>query len=228
MATPPFLPDESKPADGDVVSQYPAVERTFRDIMESWLLVDHDTDGEHVQVTLPESAGDPTNATDTGFVYTKDDGGDTELFYIDAAGNVVQLTVDGAINIVQFPATTSMLFYQATAPTGWTKDTTTLNNHAIRVVSSTAWAGGSNGATGFTSVFGSGKTVGGTAISTAQMPSHTHGWGGSLDRVGTGAFTVSRPGNSQSTTGSTGSGNTHNHTLSLDLNYINVIRATKD
>jgi hypothetical protein len=38
----------------------------------------------------------PTNAADTGFIYTKDDSGDTELYYMDAAGNEVKLTEDGA------------------------------------------------------------------------------------------------------------------------------------
>jgi hypothetical protein len=44
---------------------------------------------------------DPTAVVDTGFVYTKDDGGDTELFYRDGAGNIVQLTADGAIDVDQ-------------------------------------------------------------------------------------------------------------------------------
>lgn len=87
------------------MSQYPAVERLFRDIMESWLLIDHDTDGEHTQITLPELAGDPATATNTGFVYTKDDAGDTELFYRDDSGNVVQFTKDGGINAVSNPLT---------------------------------------------------------------------------------------------------------------------------
>ena len=40
---------------------------------------------------------DPGNIADTGFLYVKDDGGDTELFYIDDSGNVVQITQDGAL-----------------------------------------------------------------------------------------------------------------------------------
>lgn len=72
--------------------------------------------------------------------------------------------------IDNFPAGTLMLFQQTAAPTGWTKQTTH-NNKALRVVSGTA---GSGGATAFTTVFGAGKVVGGTAITTAQMPSHNH------------------------------------------------------
>lgn len=259
MATPPFLPDESKPGDSDIVSQYPAVERLFRDIVESWLLIDHDTDGEHKQVTLPELGADPGAVTDTGFVYTKDDSGDTELFYRDDSGAVVQITEDGVVKVIipsgvlDAPATTSMFLYQSAAPPGWTKDTaSTLNKHGLELVTTTAWVEGSNGATAFDSVFGSGKvtggkvstgTVAGTAISVAQMPAHGHSW---LFHTSTGAgsgFAVvasERSASNQdaeSSVGSAGGGathahgltmNSHDHTLSLDLNFIKVIRITKD
>jgi hypothetical protein len=235
MATPPFLPDETKPGDADVVSQYPAVERLFRDIVESWLLVDHDTAGEHAQVTLPELASDPTNATNTGFLYTKDDATDTELYYEDDAGNVVQLTKDGAINVptgtLDAPTSTSMLFYQDAAPAGWTKDTTTLNDHTLRVVSSTAWSAGSKGNTAFTSVFGAGKVTGGTAISIAQMPAHTHDVRAPDQPNGTlSGFIGIRKTNTTLTDAALtrGGDQAHDHTLSLDVNYINVIRCTKD
>ncbi len=237
MATPPFLPDETKPADGDVVSQYPAVERTFRDVIETWLLVDHDTAGEHAQVTLPERGSDPSNVTDTGFIYTKNDGGDTEFYFEDAGGNVVQITEDGLIKdaagyigVFSAPATTSMLFYQAAAPAGWTKDTTTLDNHALRVVSSTSWSTGSKGNDLFTTVFGTGKTTAGTALSIAQMPAHTHKAGRKATQganVGT-QETLMNAANIH-VTSSTGSGSTHNHAFAnVDINYINVIRCTKD
>jgi len=44
---------------------------------------------------FPESPGDPGAVTNAGSVYTKDDSGDTELYFQDAAGNVVQITEDG-------------------------------------------------------------------------------------------------------------------------------------
>ncbi len=47
MATPPFNPDETKPGDSDIVSQFPAVERTFRDIVEDWINFEHDPTGHH-------------------------------------------------------------------------------------------------------------------------------------------------------------------------------------
>ncbi len=273
MATPPFLPDETKPADGDVVSQFPAVERTFRDVIETWLLVDHDTAGEHEKITLPELGADPSNVTDTGFLYTKNDGGDTEFYFEDAGGNVVQITQDGGLAVETFPATTSMLFYQETAPAGWTKDTTTLDNHALRVVSSTAWSTGSKGATAFDTVFGDSTTSDGTTITSAQsgIVAHTHG-AGSYSAGSGGAHThnqdlsasgsptnwdlgenlnksqsmwaagsassdtgiVAAANHSHSLSGTSGSKSaasavsSHAHTVPLDLNYINVIRCTKN
>jgi hypothetical protein len=53
-------------------------------------------------IQLLEEAGDPANVADTGFVYTKDDGGDTELFYEDDGGAVVQITEDGALATTGF------------------------------------------------------------------------------------------------------------------------------
>tara|TARA_R100000406_G_scaffold13073_1_gene8405 strand:- start:1438 stop:2910 length:1473 start_codon:yes stop_codon:yes gene_type:complete len=43
-----------------------------------------------------------------------------------------------------FPSGTKMLFQQTTAPTGWTKQTSGVDNKALRVVSGTAGSGGSN------------------------------------------------------------------------------------
>jgi hypothetical protein len=47
---------------------------------------------------LPEISPVPTSRANAGFVYAKDDGGDTELFYMDDVGNEVQLTANGYIN----------------------------------------------------------------------------------------------------------------------------------
>lgn len=50
MASPPFSIAETVPEDDDIVSQFPALDRTFRDVVESWLLVGHDTSGRHTNV----------------------------------------------------------------------------------------------------------------------------------------------------------------------------------
>jgi hypothetical protein len=48
-----------------------------------------------------ERGADPTNVANTGFTYTKDVGGITELFYIDSAGSVLQITTNGKMSVGQ-------------------------------------------------------------------------------------------------------------------------------
>ena len=70
----------------------------------------------------------------------------------DVTGNITCTgTVDG-VDIASFktefdnafPSGTKMLFQQTSAPTGWTKVTSGVDNKALRVVSGTAGSGGSN------------------------------------------------------------------------------------
>jgi hypothetical protein len=86
-----------------------------------------------------------------------------------------------------FATSTAWVFYQANAPTGWTKSTTH-NDKALRLVSGTG--GGSGGTSSFSTVmrnfnvggsfsFPTGST-GGTSITLAQTPIHAHGNGGSI------------------------------------------------
>lgn len=88
----------------------------------------------------------------------------------------------GITEVTEIPSGSKMLFQQTSAPTGWTKDVTH-NNKALRVVTGTASSGGS---VAFTTAFASQAvtgsnagtvdtgTVGGTTLTDAQMPSHTH------------------------------------------------------
>jgi hypothetical protein len=147
------------------------------------------------------------------------------------------------------PSGTVMLFAQTAAPTGWTKNTSTGNNHALRVVTGTAGTGGtvdfttafaSKAVTGTVSVSGS---AGATTLTTPQIPSHSHpiivrrGYGtGPL--VSSAAPTASLPNTGTSETA--GGGGSHTHPLSISsssfsgnaidmaVRYIDVIRATKD
>jgi len=88
-----------------------------------------------------------------------------------------------------FATGTKMLFQQTTAPTGWTKDTSS-NDKALRVVSGTV---GSGGSAGFSSAFSSitpagsiSNTVAGStashAISVNEMPAHSHSITGTYKR----------------------------------------------
>lgn len=139
-----------------------------------------------------------------------------------------ELGTDGAnwhlLNAAPFPAGTVMLFVQSTAPTGWTKSTTH-NNKALRIVSGSVSTGGSDS---FTSVFGVSKTTGSHTLTTAEIPSHTHSYnrvqGGSAGTYGGGNIEQNVIG---STTGSAGGGGGHTHPMTLDLQYVDAIIATK-
>ena len=135
-------------------------------------------------------------------------------------------------NAVFLPSGTKQIFVQTAAPTGWTKDTSH-NDKAMRIVSGTAGSGGSDA---FTTTFGSGKTTASHTLTESEIPAHTHTTT-TLDNVVKGEFTaqtgfrvdVTGGTGSGTTTGSTGSGGGHSHDLSgFDLQYVDVIIATKD
>ena len=90
--------------------------------------------------------------------------------------------------VAAFPSGTKMIFQQTSAPTGWTKVTSSGDNRALRVVSGSA---GSGGSAAFTSAFSSQSVSGSIAnggnntnnggnntnnhtLSTSEMPSHRH------------------------------------------------------
>ena len=108
-------------------------------------------------------------------------------------GNTTSL--DSRFDII--PQNRQMFFYQNTTPTGWTK-ITDHNNKSLRVVSGTG--GGTGGSSSFTSIFPTSATyditqgnftdinVGGTTLTTQQLPAHTHG-GGSAETIRSSAGT---------------------------------------
>ena len=153
-----------------------------------------------------------------------------------------------------FPAGTKMLFQQSAAPTGWTKSTSH-DNKALRIVSGNASSGGS---TAFTSVFASrtpsgtfsgslsGGSVSATTLTTSQMPSHNHGVQLSNDdeESANKGFNDDR-GNrfvQYKNTSNTGGSGSHTHSIAggsvsgsvsmdamdFDVQYVDVIIATKN
>ena len=133
--------------------------------------------------------------------------GDSFIVISDASGNVRVMAyqrASGAALVASsgdVPAGSVALFRQTSAPTGWTKDTTNYNDHAIRIVTGTASSGGT---INLSTVFGYTATQS-YALATADIPSHSHS-SGSLG----------------GTTNSTGS-----HTHTFDNNEGNsVVRAT--
>ena len=139
---------------------------------------------------------------------------------------------------------TVMLFYQANAPTGWTKQTSQ-NNKALRVVSGTG--GGTGGSNNFTTAFNSSRSTSGGSVSnhtltTAQIPSHRHKvdtyneFGNQFGNWTTqGGYRQAHANGTRRPpyTSYEGSGNAHNHgfsnpSLNLNVQYIDVIIAQKD
>jgi hypothetical protein len=200
---------------------------------------------------------DPTSAQDAA---TK--------AYVDAVGFTVApgtsgnlLTSNGTAWTSASPASspipsgTVMLFYQASAPTGWTQ-VTTLNDYGLRLVSGTG--GTTAGTTAYSTVFtnqtpsftGAIGTLASaaTTLSTSQIPSHTHTFGiSSASSSGFGAYTsidtggtIGRvPSGSDNDTGAQGGGTSHSHSLSgvpggtvgavtLNVRYANIIICSKN
>jgi microcystin-dependent protein len=146
-----------------------------------------------------------------------------------------------------FDAGTTMLFVQTSAPTGWTKSTTH-NDKALRVVNGAASSGGS---IAFTTAFANGNS-GATTLSTSQMPAHGHnvlgqssagssscvtlGSGNAVYGIAgnlqpgliQGYYTNNSAGSISALIQSTGGGGSHTHSLSLAVQYVDVIIATKD
>lgn len=117
--------------------------------------------------------------------------------------------------VSSIPSGTTALFYQASAPTGWTQNTaSTINDCCLRVV--TGSGAGVGGADGFTTTLASGKTTeaktvpftvdspgsvsgstGDTSLSAPTIASHTHpsGASGAVPRNGYTTYRYENPGN---------------------------------
>lgn len=147
------------------------------------------------------------------------------------------------LGIYEIPVGTVMSFFQASAPTGWTQ-LTTHNNKAMRIVSGAG--GGSGGSVAFTTAFAPQAvtgTVGGTSLTKAQIPPHTHTGGNdrtvfhgdtaaNLFASGTNVSTVTGDGQSGGLgTGGVAAAHTHTYTgtaIDLAVQYIDMILASKD
>jgi len=166
---------------------------------------------------------------------------------VGSASNVPQgarvLFVSDTTNGVQtgsssFPSGTNTVFYQASAPSGWTQ-VVTLNDYLPRIVSGTG--GAATSGSGFSSINASVTTAGHT-LTTAEMPSHSHtdnghthpltAYGGvaggasfaALASAGSGAAT----GTGFASLSNTGGGAAHTHGLTLGISYLDLILCQKN
>lgn len=181
-----------------------------------------------------DSAG---NLVDSGYRFENISGG-------------VSLYVGGDSSL-GFPTGTKMLFQQTTAPTGWTKITAGVDNKALRIVSGPVVGGGTDS---FTSVFNAAKATESYKLLAADIPTHTHsgvtsvsgshvhtypvstGSAGAIDSLmnnqstsGTEASSAAGShSHSFNTDGGTGGNGGHAHDITMDLQYVDVIIASKD
>jgi hypothetical protein len=149
------------------------------------------------------------------------------------------------------PQTSSVTFYQSSAPTGWTR-VTTHNDKALRVVSGTG--AGSGGTNSFSSTFGSkpisatvpvtinGLSSGATTIDVNTMASHAHpaNSGGNIvtNSPSPSVGTITKVANSGNT-GNNGNSGSHSHPIAytsasgplststdFSVQYIDIIYCT--
>lgn len=113
MATAPFIVDTTHPGDTDIVSQFPANERTNnRDVLNSWLLVDHNNNpGGHNKLTMPTLA-DP-GAPSAG----------TILYWSDSTWGYLKTRVAnniaGSVPEILVPTAVMVPYAASFAPSGW-------------------------------------------------------------------------------------------------------------
>ena len=135
-----------------------------------------------------------------------------------------------------FPSGTKTVFYQASAPSGWTQ-VVTYNDYLPRIVSGTG--GAATSGSGFSSINASVTTAGHT-LSVAEMPSHSHTDAGhthplSIAGVASGADyfgyitagSASNTGTGHASLSNTGSGGSHSHGLTLGISYLDLILCQK-
>lgn len=219
----------------------------------------------NVTGTLPVANGGTGATTQTAYAVlcggTTSTGAYQSIASVGTAGQILTSNGAGALPTFQaagggFASGTVMLFAQTAAPTGWTKNTTTGDNSALRVVTGTASTGGSVGfttafasqtPTGSVSISSVSGSAGATTLTTPQIPSHNHtittntgGPGGPANQIARQSLTYGL--STLNPTGSTGGDGSHTHPFSfssgsgtfsgnainLAVQYIDVIRATKD
>lgn len=108
MASPPFGINISVPADNDIVSQFPAVNRSDKDQLQSWIEVDHDTNGNHTVIHMPYQGSAPATPSSS-----------IGAMYLDVNGNLVIKRSDGVIYYLGVPPGNVSFTAGATADNGW-------------------------------------------------------------------------------------------------------------
>lgn len=188
-----------------------------------------------VTITNAATSNDPSVAAT---------GGDTniDLNLVSKGSGVVQANGAAVLTAATvFPSGTEMLFYQDTAPTGWTI-TAGVDETTVRLTKGSGAGGQAGGVTGGTHNFSTQFAslaesatpgVGDRVLVTAELPSHDHvqrvfSGSGSAGAVGSQGVTSANTSDSAGATANTGSGNAHGHTVDLRVKWAACIIASKD
>lgn len=229
IANPPFNPNETVPSNTGVVAIFPQQERDFRDIIESWLLVEHGRYGFHsfnrdTTVNRDANANRPAGS----------------LFF-NTTLNVLQFMVadtpSPVWDSVSFPPGTRLLFNNSAPPVGWTKIVDAAYNDAmVRIVTGTPAA--PSGTKGMSEVFIASFGVSGNTnyheLTISELPAHGHPTHvGVANQGGTNmsggialaingqntyqAYTGVPNGNAGQQVGGTGGGQGHRHGIAFNL-----------
>lgn len=146
------------------------------------LTIDHSlagdgNDGKHKQVTLrarASAAATTLDATDGQF-FSAPVSGNTEAFFQDSSGRVIQVTKAGSLNVpapaIIIPSGTRMIFVQAAVPSGWV-----FVPYADDCLIRTNSAGGGGQPGGSWTL--SGLTTQAHTLNINEIPPHDHGIGG--------------------------------------------------
>lgn len=198
MASPPFNIAETTPGDSDIVSQFPAAERTFRDIVEDWIRVEHGTSGHHTLPSLTTTERDAITNWEIGaLIYNETT---KQLQFTTAIDSDVWYS-EGV------PTGTRAPFQQTAAPTGWTKESNAAYEDAV--MTCTTGTVGTAGTVAASTLFARTATDAVTLVA-GNIPSLTSGNFG---------FTASLPNHVHSISLTTSSNGAHTHTYRRgDLN----------
>lgn len=205
----------------------------------------------HATQNIPTSINDFSNDVGEMQTTTNPGGVGSESFATDLSGELARIRymiklitgqaqwyVDPGLTLAaaQFPSGTKMLFQQTAAPAGWTKQSNAnYNDSVFRCVTGAVNDPTSTnpGRANFLTTFMAQTTVGNHSLTSAEMPIHVHAiYASQIGAAGSANFTSysSNPGGSvqTSSTAQAGSGGSHNHTLTTNISYVDLIVATKN